>query len=84
MIQFSLMVKWQGPTNLFFAIDFVERELICQAMTQCAGNKTRAAELLSINRTTLIEKIKRLNLSFDKERYNPNTVRVSETELDPT
>ena len=40
----------------------LERELIRQAMTLGQGVKARAADLLKINRTTLVEKIKRLGL----------------------
>ncbi len=40
----------------------VERQLIQQALELGQGIKARAAALLSINRTTLVEKIKRLNM----------------------
>jgi DNA-binding NtrC family response regulator len=40
----------------------VEREMIKQAMVLGGGVKARAAELLKINRTTLVEKIKRLGM----------------------
>jgi DNA-binding NtrC family response regulator len=42
------------------AIMNIEREMIQQAMVLGQGVKTRAAALLNINRTTLVEKIKRL------------------------
>ncbi len=42
----------------------VESELITQAMTLSDGVKARAADLLNINRTTLVEKIKRLKLKI--------------------
>ena len=38
----------------------VERELIRQALKKSDGNKRRAADLLQLKRTTLIEKMKRL------------------------
>ena len=38
----------------------VERELIRQALEKSDGNKRRAADLLQLKRTTLIEKMKRL------------------------
>ncbi|MFO7765925.1 MAG: sigma-54 dependent transcriptional regulator [Pelovirga sp.] len=40
----------------------IERQLICQALERGQGVKARAAALLNINRTTLVEKIKRLNI----------------------
>lgn len=40
----------------------IERQMIVQALTLGNGVKARAADLLSINRTTLVEKIKRLQM----------------------
>ena len=40
----------------------LEREMIAQAMELGSGVKARAAKLLNINRTTLVEKIKRLGI----------------------
>ena len=42
----------------------MEREMIRQAMSLGQGVKARAADLLNINRTTLVEKIKRLEMEF--------------------
>ena len=39
----------------------VERELIRQSLERTGGNKHRAAQLLNLKRTTLVEKLKRLN-----------------------
>ena len=39
-----------------------ERDLIRRALERTAGNKRRAADLLRLKRTTLVEKIKRLEL----------------------
>jgi DNA-binding NtrC family response regulator len=44
-------------------IDTLERAMIGQALAICGGVKSRAAALLGLNRTTLVEKIKRLGLS---------------------
>jgi DNA-binding NtrC family response regulator len=60
------------PTSGVFAlpedgIDFqeyvgnVERELIRQSLERTGGNKGRAAQLLNLKRTTLVEKLKRMN-----------------------
>ena len=40
----------------------IERKLIRQSLDRTGGNKHKAAQLLNINRTTLIEKAKRLKL----------------------
>ena len=41
----------------------MERELIVQSLKRTNGNKKLAAKLLSLKRTTLIEKIKRIGLT---------------------
>ena len=43
-------------------VDQFESELIRQALEQTQGNKNRAAQLLGLNRTTLLEKIKKKGL----------------------
>ena len=37
----------------------IERELIEQALDRCAGNRSQAAKLLGLKRTTLVEKLRR-------------------------
>jgi len=49
--------------NLKEAVMAYEVALIKQALEQTSGNKNQAAQLLNINRTTLVEKIKRLKIS---------------------
>lgn len=49
--------------NFDEAINQFENELILQALQRTAGNKNRAASLLNINRTTLVEKLKRKGLT---------------------
>jgi len=58
----------QGPLVLpDGGIDFaefvgsVERDLIRQSLERTGGNKGRAAQLLNLKRTTLVEKLKRIN-----------------------
>jgi DNA-binding NtrC family response regulator len=46
-------------------VDRFETDLIRQALEQTHWNKNRAAQLLGLNRTTLIEKIKKKRLSAD-------------------
>lgn len=48
--------------NLPNTIDAIERTMIRQALEHSGGVKSRAAMLLGLNRTTLVEKIKRLGL----------------------
>jgi DNA-binding NtrC family response regulator len=51
-------------TGLSFrgAVEDFETDLILQALEQTHWNKNRAAQLLGLNRTTLLEKIKKLGL----------------------
>jgi DNA-binding NtrC family response regulator len=50
-----------GAAGLPFndVIDRIETKLICDALQRTGGNKNQAALLLGLNRTTLIEKIKK-------------------------
>jgi DNA-binding NtrC family response regulator len=48
--------------DFYQAIDRYETELIRAAMAKAGGNKARAARLLRLNRTTLLEKIKKKGL----------------------
>ncbi|MEB2325214.1 MAG: helix-turn-helix domain-containing protein [Sorangiineae bacterium] len=43
-------------------MDRLETHLIVQALERTGWNKNRAAQLLGLNRTTLIEKIKKKKL----------------------
>jgi sigma-54 specific flagellar transcriptional regulator A len=48
--------------ELFTAVDNYQNDLIRQALARTAGNRNRAAQLLGLNRTTLVEMIKRRKL----------------------
>jgi DNA-binding NtrC family response regulator len=45
--------------NLKSAVSTVERKLIQMALERSGGNRTEAAELLGLNRTTLVEKLRK-------------------------
>jgi len=49
------------------AVEEFENHLILQALDRTGGNKKEAALLLNLKRTTLIEKLKKKNLSFDED-----------------
>lgn len=53
-----------GGLDLNQIVQDIERDLILQALKRTQGNKNRAAELLKLNRTTLVEKIKRKGLKI--------------------
>lgn len=49
--------------NLADFLGDIERTLVRQALERAGGNRSRAAEILGLNRTTLIEKIRRFGIS---------------------
>ena len=49
-----------GTVSFKQAVEEYEKELILKALEHTGGNKNKAAELLGLNRTTLVEKIKRM------------------------
>jgi transcriptional regulator with PAS, ATPase and Fis domain len=56
----------EGGISLEEVVVSVERELIRQSLELAKGNRTQAAELLGLKRTTLIEKLKRLNMMTEE------------------
>jgi len=48
-----------GGLNLKYMLAEIEGSLMDQALSRCKGNKNRAAKLLGLNRTTLVEKLKK-------------------------
>ncbi len=55
-------VDIEGIIDFEFLVSEFERKLILQILQKTGGNKRRAAEILSLKRTTLGAKIRRLNL----------------------
>jgi DNA-binding NtrC family response regulator len=51
-----------GGVDLVATVSRIEQQLISQALESAGGVKAQAAALLGINRTTLVEKIKRLKM----------------------
>lgn len=45
----------------------IERKLLLQTLEKTGGNKMQAAKLLNMKRTTLVEKIKRLNIDANED-----------------
>jgi two-component system response regulator AtoC len=48
--------------NLNAVVTDIERELLLQSLNKAGGNKTHAARLLNMKRTTFVEKLKRLQV----------------------
>ncbi|RME19672.1 MAG: sigma-54-dependent Fis family transcriptional regulator [Deltaproteobacteria bacterium] len=53
------MVLPEEGIDFYAAVEQFENNLLRQALERCNGNKNRAAALLSMNRTTLVEKLKK-------------------------
>ena len=48
--------------NLNQVVSDVEKNLICQSLKRTGGNKGKAARRLYLKRTTLVEKLRRMDL----------------------
>ena len=59
---FSMELPEEG-LNIRDTLDELEARLTIDALRRSQGNKARAAELLGLKRTTLIERLKRLKLT---------------------
>ena len=53
------MVLPQTGLDLKAIVDAFENHLVDQALARTSGNKNRASELLMMNRTTLVEKLRK-------------------------
>jgi len=53
----------EGGIDFNNYISRLEKELLLKALKMSGGVKNRAAKLLNLNRTTLVEKLKRLNIA---------------------
>ncbi len=62
--QMGLYVPSEGM-DMAEALSKLETNLLKQALQKADGNKAQAARLLGLNRTTLVEKVKRLKLDED-------------------
>lgn len=58
----SVAVVFNNEVGFNEAVDLYQRSLILHALNQTGWIKAKAAEVLKINRTTLVEKIKKMNI----------------------
>lgn len=61
-----LQLELGEGVSLNDVIGGVERNLILQALDRAGGVRSKAAQFLSLNRTTLIEKMKKMGISMQK------------------
>ncbi|HPS01303.1 MAG TPA: sigma-54 dependent transcriptional regulator [Candidatus Sumerlaeota bacterium] len=62
-----LSIAAGSPVDLGDLVDEYERRLIVDALEKSNGVKSRAAKILGIKRTTLVEKMKKKNIAFEKK-----------------
>lgn len=55
----------ESGADLREILNSFENDILLQALSRTQGNKNKASELLRMNRTTLVEKLKKKNLSLD-------------------
>jgi DNA-binding NtrC family response regulator len=73
----TVPVTEEMPTDgvkLRDAVESFEENLIEQALARAGGNKAKAARLLSVSRTTLVEKVKRMNSSSSYMKAIPDAL----------
>ncbi|MFA5902532.1 MAG: sigma-54 dependent transcriptional regulator [Desulfobacula sp.] len=58
----SVVAVFNNEIGFNEAVDLYQRSLILYALNQTGWVKAKAAEILKINRTTLVEKIKKMNI----------------------
>ena len=59
-----VMIPDEG-INFVSVVSQLERELILRCLEKTGGNKRQAARLLNLSRTTLIDKLQRLNVASE-------------------
>jgi two-component system response regulator HydG len=57
------ITRWEG--SLQMQVDSFEKSVLQEILELCNGNRSQAARKLSINRTTLLAKIKKHNLESE-------------------
>jgi Nif-specific regulatory protein len=61
----------EGGIDINSVVRNIERNLILKALEKTGGVKNRAAKLLGLNRTTLIEKMKKMKIEIQQTVINP-------------
>lgn len=69
-ISIPKVVLPEDGININLVIKTIEEDLIIQALEKTSWNKNQAAKLLELNRTTLVEKLRKKGLLKPKENTN--------------
>jgi two-component system response regulator AtoC len=65
----NLKIKKKSPPQSLggdFTLDFIEKKHIEHVLSACENNRSKAAQILGIHRTTLIKKIRKFGLDLDE------------------
>lgn len=64
-------------------VDAFENHLVDQALARTRGNKNRASELLKMNRTTLVEKLRKRGMIIPAKKNELQMHEESSEVMDP-
>ncbi|OFZ04768.1 MAG: hypothetical protein A2070_09785 [Bdellovibrionales bacterium GWC1_52_8] len=79
--EFPRMVLPEKGLDLKDIVDAFENHLVDQALSRTGGNKNRASELLQMNRTTLVEKLRKRGMITPAPRVRGDLDPEREREL---
>jgi len=65
--QYTSSALGEGGVDLNAVVDALERDLILKALERAGGVRSKAAQLLGLNRTTLLEKMKKMKIDMQKK-----------------
>lgn len=79
--EFPKMVLPNSGLDLKNIVDAFENHLVDQALARTNGNKNRASELLKMNRTTLVEKLRKRGMITPAKVKDENNTSVPENSV---
>ncbi len=81
--EFPRMVLPNSGLDLKAIVDAFENHLIDQALARTNNNKNRASELLSMNRTTLVEKLRKRGMITPAKKKGAEGMNMQQATFEP-